>query len=110
MVQASRLTRSPWTVGATACYPFTFGSLGQPHAVPSCLGAKKPGPTPKSHGPTPNLERAGQQIAATAQPNEAQTLFHHINTPTWVTSKHYPTRRTRRLSHEQEQLTTDSLG
>ncbi|RDX95445.1 hypothetical protein CR513_22030, partial [Mucuna pruriens] len=60
--------------------------------MPSCLGAKKPGPTPKSHGSTPNLERVGQQIAVTAQPSKAQTLFHHINTPTWVTSKRYPTR------------------
>ncbi|RDX76319.1 hypothetical protein CR513_43700, partial [Mucuna pruriens] len=75
--------------------PGVFAALlSQPHAVPSCLGAKKPGPTPKSHGSTPNLERAGQQIAATAQPSEAQTLFHHINTPTWVTSKRYPTRQT----------------
>ncbi|RDY07990.1 hypothetical protein CR513_07828, partial [Mucuna pruriens] len=77
MVQASRLTRSRWTVGAAACYPSTVGSLG---------------PTPRSHGPTPNLERVGQQIATIAQPNEAQILFCHINTPTWVTSRRYPTR------------------
>ncbi|RDX79470.1 hypothetical protein CR513_40097, partial [Mucuna pruriens] len=80
--------------------PGVFAALlSQPHAVSSCLGAKKLGPTPKFHGSTPNLERAGQLIVATAQPSEAQTLFHHINTPTWVTSKRYPTRRTKRLSH-----------
>ncbi|RDX76259.1 hypothetical protein CR513_43771, partial [Mucuna pruriens] len=85
--------------------PGVFAALlSQPHAVPSCLGAKKPGHTPKcphkpghtpkSHGLTPNLEREGQQIASTSQPSEAQTLFHHINTTTWVTSKRYPTRQT----------------
>ncbi|RDY07988.1 hypothetical protein CR513_07832, partial [Mucuna pruriens] len=67
--------------------------------MPSCPEAKKPGLTPRFHGPTPNLERAGQQIVVIAQPSEAQILFHHINTPTWVTSRRYPTRQTRHLSH-----------
>ncbi|KVH95777.1 hypothetical protein Ccrd_002161 [Cynara cardunculus var. scolymus] len=40
-----------------------FGERGfrsSPNALPSTLGTMKPRPSPKPHGPAPNLERASQ--------------------------------------------------
>ncbi|MCI05963.1 hypothetical protein A2U01_0027018, partial [Trifolium medium] len=65
-----------------------------PNAVPSNLGTKRPKPSPKSHGPTLNLEQAGQHIAATNPAKQTIAMFHHFGAPTRVTSWRYPTQRT----------------
>lgn len=62
--------------------PEVFAALlNQPHAVPSSLGATKLGPSLKTRGSTPNLERAGPQIAATVQPSKPESCSITLKPP-----------------------------
>ncbi|RDY07717.1 hypothetical protein CR513_08124, partial [Mucuna pruriens] len=83
-----------------ACYPSTIESLRSSLLCEASLGTRRSRHTPKSHSPTRNLERAGLQIAAAAQPSKAYRLFQHLKAPTWVTSRRNPARRADSLSQD----------
>ena len=71
-----------------------FAALwNQPHAVPSTSGTSRPKPSPKSQGPSLNLERASQGIAQTGPAMSAEPSSHHFNALTQVTSWRYTARQ-----------------
>ncbi|KAK9016022.1 hypothetical protein V6N11_007107 [Hibiscus sabdariffa] len=55
--------------------------------MPSSIGAKKPKPSLKTHGPTPGLEQANQNQDPMHPTQLAEPKSNHLNAPTWVTSR-----------------------
>ncbi|KAK8611510.1 hypothetical protein V6N13_131558 [Hibiscus sabdariffa] len=61
--------------------------------MPPSLGVMKSEPSHGSHSPTLSLERAGQIQDTLISTQWTEPKSNHLNAPTRVTGRRYPTRR-----------------